>query len=647
FKFEESNWKSVSSHLQNSSVEATPKTSSSALLFLFCSFVRLHNYKEQSYDDVAAAKVTMGDHSRHKTRKSSSKRKRHKDDESDVVSDTSSPSSYYSSSPFSSDDSNKGSHKRRRRSEDRRPKESLSRKERKSNRKRRDKERRSKQKSKRDKKKKDKYNSNSDKSRSDDDTNPEEVVKCILKEFPAVAADLEQLLQMIDDGQAVDIRGLSERSLIKHLRRLFLSLNLKETGDHVFLLKSEGRPTLEVVGPVIWGYELPQKQKLDHFTSEKDVHSVSPDARSKQVIEDANMSNPSEDAIGPRRRVIGPEMPSAELLAAAAKLTEAEAEFRDAELEDDTELFVGPPPPTLVAEVESSNEAERFEEITRIMGAEVDSPYDILRVNKDMSAENMKKRYWKLSLMVHPDKCSHPQAHQAFVKLNKAFKDLQDPDKRKALDEKIKLKEEQEEFKAELKAMKEAAQWRRLQGISMEGDDILLADMEAKVEPKRDEWMTTLPPERKPGMTMQSTKFSKSSKEGRGDTSVWTDTPSERAQKAKLNYLEAYNESLALASNEQERKQGNSDAQLVDQYNKSKRAKSLVEKHQESKQSRSKKESKQEQVKEEWEGKHPWKPWDREKDLTAGRLSVKLDADNMAQGLASRFSSGSFQRNFL
>lgn len=31
--------------------------------------------------------------------------------------------------------------------------------------------------------------------------------------------------------------------------------------------------------------------------------------------------------------------------------------------------------------------------------------------------------------MVHPDKCSHPQAHQAFVILNKAFKDLQDPDK--------------------------------------------------------------------------------------------------------------------------------------------------------------------------------------------------------------------------
>lgn len=31
----------------------------------------------------------------------------------------------------------------------------------------------------------------------------------------------------------------------------------------------------------------------------------------------------------------------------------------------------------------------------------------------------------------------------------------------------------------------------------MEGDDILLAEMDVKAEPKRDEWMTTLPPERK------------------------------------------------------------------------------------------------------------------------------------------------------
>lgn len=55
-----------------------------------------------------------------------------------------------------------------------------------------------------------------------------------------------------------------------------------------------------------------------------------------------------------------------------------------------------------------------------------DSPYDILGVNRNMSSDHTKKRYWKLSLMVHPDKCPHPQAHQAFIKLNKAFKDLQE-----------------------------------------------------------------------------------------------------------------------------------------------------------------------------------------------------------------------------
>lgn len=110
------------------------------------------------------------------------------------------------------------------------------------------------------------------------------------------------------------------------------------------------------------------------------------------------------------------------------------------------------------------------------------------------------------------------------------------------------------------------------------------------------------------------------------------------------SYLEAYNEAAALASNEVQK---SADSELVDKYNKEKRSKSLVQKHQEKAASRSKKKGSQQKEKEEWAGKHPWKPWDREKDLTAGRQSVELDSENMAQGLTSRFSSGSFQRNFL
>ncbi|KAK9216449.1 hypothetical protein WN944_008458 [Citrus x changshan-huyou] len=551
-----------------------------------------------------------------------------------------------SSSPSSSDDSESSSKRRRRHRKE---------KERKRERRKKRERERSRKKSRREEKtrKKGDYESSDDGSGSDSepDMSPEEVVRDVLTQFPNVGNDLKTLLQMIDDGQAVDIRGISEKSLSKHLRKLFLSLDLKESKDRVFLRRPTDRPTLDVVGTLIQTHMESKAQLPDESASVKHVQPKESEAKDRLAADNnLEMPGPMDDPPGPQRRVIGPAMPSAELLAAAAKLTEAQAELRDAELEEDTELFIGPPPPAMVAEAETANEAERFEEVTRIMGVEGDCPYDVIGANHNMSAENIKKRYWKLSLFVHPDKCPHPQAHQAFIKLNKAFKELQDPEKRKALDEKIKLKEEQEKFKVELKAMQEGAQWRKSQGILMEGDDELLADMEVKAPPKRDEWMTTLPPERKPGggVPMHSTKtFSRTSKEGRGDTSVWTDTPSDRAQKAKMNYLEAYSETSALASTEEEKKGARADADLVDKYNKEKRSKSLVQKHQEEGKIRAKKKSKQQPEKEEWVGEHPWKPWDREKDLVAGRQNIKFDSENMAEGLSSRFSSGNFQRNFL
>ncbi|KAG9153043.1 hypothetical protein Leryth_012303 [Lithospermum erythrorhizon] len=425
---------------------------------------------------------------------------------------------------------------------------------------------------------------------------------------------------MIDDGQAVDIKGLAEKSLVNHLKKLFISLSLKESGDKVFLLPPKVHPTLEVVLPIIQVHKQSQKQEFDP-APENNEQSPSPDLVDKQEGDGAGINNVKVEVQGPRRNYFS--------------ALHFNAPFGKQPLE------------TLIP-------------VARIIGAAVDSPYDILGVNHNMSDDNMKKRYWKLSLMVHPDKCAHPQAHQAFIKLNKAYKDLQDTDKRKALDDKINLKKQEEERMADLKVMREAAQWRHLQGIAMEGDDILLAEMKTDIGPKRDEWMTSLPPERKPGgMPRHSTTFNRNSKEGRGDTSAWTDTPIERAHKARMkyassshmliNYLEAYNEATALASNVEDKNKANSEAALVDQYNKVKRSKTLVEQHRESTRGRdrSKKKSKKEPKKEEWEDDHPWKPWDREKDLAAGRQSVKLDPASMTQGLTSRFASGSYQRSFL
>ncbi|KAL1194926.1 Chaperone protein dnaJ 49 [Cardamine amara subsp. amara] len=591
---------------------------------------------------------------------------KHKKRDYDLVDETSSSASSSSCSSYSSDDSDSSSRKRRKKQSERRKSdggnyEREKRRKREKEKKRKKMERRERKRRHMMKKKKTKkrdYESDSESSQSGSDSisdqecsqdEPETVVKEMLLEFPNVGNDLKQLLKMIDDGQAVDIKGISEIALKKRLKKLFLSLKLKERGDRVFLLPPGASPSLDMVGHLIKG----DKEEV----KETEAAASENDGTKKGLADEDNIGSKSaDDVAGPKKRVIGPAMPSAELLAAAAKLTEAQAELREAELEEDSEYFIGPAPPAVVAEVASSNEAERFEEVTRIMEAEADSPYDVIGVNHNMAADNMKKRYWKLSLLVHPDKCSHPQAQEAFVRLNKAFKDLQDPEKRKAMDDKIKLKEEQEAFKAELRSMQEAAQWRRSQGISMEGDAELLAATEVKPVPKRDEWMTTLPPERKVGVAVQqSTTFSRNAKEGRGDTTAWTDTPMDKAERAKMNYLEAYNKANALASNEGENMKRSLDADLVDKYNKQKRSKSLVEKHREessSSSSRLKKKkklglSKEKTEKDEWVGKHPWKPWDRENDLTAGRQNVKLDAENMAEGLASKFSSGNFQRSFL
>ncbi|KAM0902912.1 hypothetical protein ACQ4PT_018980 [Festuca glaucescens] len=487
--------------------------------------------------------------------------------------------------------------------------------------------------------------SRSDSDDSDRVEEAQQIVRDILCEFPAIASELRQLLQMVDSGEGIDISGISDKPLVKRLKKLFRSLKLKESTNGAYLLPPKSVPTLDVVGPALPGSaKLGDDQNENVASQGRQVPPPNFDVQNRDAIppEDGGQVDPVED--GPVKRVIGPAMPSRELLAAAAEMTEA-LRCRDAELEADDGFLIGPPPPAMVAEAASANEAERFEEVTRILGADADALYDVLGINWKMSSENIKKRYWKLSLLVHPDKCPHPSAQEAFVKLNNAFKDLQDPQKRGAIDEKIKKKEEMEQFEVELKALREAAEWRRLQGISLEGDEELLAaPKQPEAPPTRDEWMTTLPPERKAGVPMHSTtSFSMNGKEGRGDTSAWTDSPLDRAQKAQQNYLEAYNKAKAIADGYEEQVKA-SDASLVDKYNSSKRSVSLVQKHRESK--KEKKKHKQRE-KEEWEENHPWKPWDREKDIAAGRQNVALDPENMTQGLSSRFSSGAVQRNFL
>lgn len=109
---------------------------------------------------------------------------------------------------------------------------------------------------------------------------------------------------MIDDGQAVDISGISVKCLTKRLKTLFVSLNLEESQERVFLLPSSVRPTLEVIGPLIEMHMDQKSKPVDDAITLDDKSSPPLNMEATQARED-NMSElayPDGEASGPKRR---------------------------------------------------------------------------------------------------------------------------------------------------------------------------------------------------------------------------------------------------------------------------------------------------------------------------------------------------------
>lgn len=59
-------------------------------------------------------------------------------------------------------------------------------------------------------------------------------------------------------------------------------------------------------------------------------------------------------------------------------------------------------------------EVDRDNEVNRVLWAFKLNPYEKLNLRFDATVEDIRKAYRKLSLMVHPDKCKHPKAGDAF-----------------------------------------------------------------------------------------------------------------------------------------------------------------------------------------------------------------------------------------
>ena len=70
----------------------------------------------------------------------------------------------------------------------------------------------------------------------------------------------------------------------------------------------------------------------------------------------------------------------------------------------------------------------------RILGAFKLNPYEALGLRFDVDPKEIPRTYRKASLAVHPDKCAHPKASDAFEMLGQAHRDFMDEEKKHRLD---------------------------------------------------------------------------------------------------------------------------------------------------------------------------------------------------------------------
>ncbi|CAG9330355.1 DNAJC8 [Blepharisma stoltei] len=59
------------------------------------------------------------------------------------------------------------------------------------------------------------------------------------------------------------------------------------------------------------------------------------------------------------------------------------------------------------------------------------NPYEVLLLGPDSTDEEIRSKFRKISVLVHPDKCRDDRALHAFHILESAYKTLQDPEKKK------------------------------------------------------------------------------------------------------------------------------------------------------------------------------------------------------------------------
>jgi DnaJ family protein C protein 8 len=104
-----------------------------------------------------------------------------------------------------------------------------------------------------------------------------------------------------------------------------------------------------------------------------------------------------------------------------------ETKNTDADLRQEFEQFMG----EMKRLTSDNNKFTQDYQLDRLLNQEFINPYDILELGQEANDTEIKKRFRMLSILIHPDKCKHERAPDAFHVLEQAYKTLIDPDKRR------------------------------------------------------------------------------------------------------------------------------------------------------------------------------------------------------------------------
>jgi curved DNA-binding protein CbpA len=286
--------------------------------------------------------------------------------------------------------------------------------------------------------------------------------------------EMKELIRHLDAGKRLDVSAIPDAYVLAKVCQVFDNISLIHTSrDGTYKSKYPDASIMSLLEPV-----LEEKREDLESVYKESVGVVNPEVKEKQ-----------------QRRPAGPMMPS-----------EEERRRASIKLEDLAENDLGPAPgPSLPEfpdeELEESSDA-KLQAIGRILkvlenhkskrllgenkAAIPPNPYHVLDIEKSASSSEIKKKFLRLSLMIHPDKCDHPSAPTAFDAVSTAAKRLQDPDERIVANKEVEDIEHMEISRALEKEKEREVAWKIARG-EMTKEDIVPARRE------REAWMTSVP----------------------------------------------------------------------------------------------------------------------------------------------------------